>query len=244
MITLKRIANIALNILLYLFFTVCILVLVLTLLSKKDVDGAAELFGYQMRIVVSDSMDECEFTDVSGYEIGSIPLRSMIFVKTIPDDPAEADEFYRSLKKGDVLTFRYLYNKQVTITHRISQPVSETEGGYVILLSGDNTTSETGALTQTIDTSVANNPNYVIGKVVGQSYLFGAIMSFLTQPAGIILLIILPCAIIILLEILKIVKALTSDKRKQAEEEKAKKDAELEELRARLAELEGKNNNP
>lgn len=233
----KKIGNIALNVLLYIFLAICILSVFVTLLSKRDSDGAAEIFGYQMRVVTSDSMSESEFTDVSAYKIKDIPIRSMVFVKVMPDDPAKADEFYRSLAVGDVLTFRYVYTTQVTITHRITG-IEEVEGGFKITLAGDNKSSEDGQLVQTIDTSIPNNTNYVIGKVTGQAYLLGLLMSFLMQPVGIILLIIVPCFIIILLEVLKIAKVLGADKKKREQEEKAKKDNELEELRRKLAELE------
>ena len=234
----RKIGKITLDILLYIFLAICIFAVFVTVLSKRDSDGAAEVFGYQMRVVTSDSMSESEFTDVSAYKIKDIPIRSMVFVKVMPDDPAEADEFYRSLEVGDVLTFRYVYTTQVTITHRITAITEKETGGFVIELAGDNKSSEDGQLTQVIDTSVPNNMNYVIGKVTGQAKLFGAVMSFLMQPAGIILLIILPCAIIILIEILKIVKLLTADKKKREQEEKDKKESELEELRRRLAEME------
>lgn len=238
----KKIGKIALDVLLYIFLAICIFSVFVTVLSKRDSDGAAEVFGYQMRVVTSDSMSECEHTDVSAYKIKDIPIRSMVFVKVMPDDPAEADEFYRSLEVGDVLTFRYVYTTQVTITHRITSITEKETGGFIIELAGDNKNSEDGQLTQVIDTSIPNNTNYVIGKVTGQAKLFGFVMSFLMQPVGIVLVIIVPCAIIILLEVLKIVKTLTADKKKREQEEKDQKEKELEELRRRLAELEkGKN---
>lgn len=234
----KKIGKIALDVLLYIFLAICIFAVIVTVISKRDSDGAAEVFGYQMRVVTSDSMSESEFTDVSAYKIKDIPIRSMVFVKVMPDDPAEADEFYRSLKVGDVLTFRYVYTTQVTITHRITSITEKDTGGFIIELAGDNKNSEDGQLTQVIDTSIPNNTNYVIGKVTGQAYLLGLLMSFLMQPVGIILLIIVPCFIIILLEVLKIVKVLGADKKKREQEEKQNKDNELEELRRKLAELE------
>lgn len=234
----KKIGKIAFDVLLYIFLAICIFAVFITVLSKRDADGAAEIFGYQMRVVTSDSMAKSEFTDVSAYEIKDIPVRSMVFVKVMPEDPAEADEFYRSLKAGDVLTFRYRYTTQVTITHRITSITEKETGGFIIELAGDNKNAENGQLVQVIDTSVPYNTDYVIGKVTGQSYLFGLIMSFLMQPAGIIILIIAPCLIIILLEVLKITKVLGADKKKREQEESKKKDDELEELRQRLAELE------
>ena len=234
----KKIGKIALDVLLYIFLAICIFAVIVTVISKRDSDGAAEVFGYQMRVVTSDSMSESEFTDVSAYKIKDIPIRSMVFVKVMPDDPAEADEFYRSLEVGDVLTFRYVYTTQVTITHRITSIIEKETGGFVIELAGDNKNSEDGQLVQVIDTSIPNNTNYVIGKVTGQAYLLGLLMSFLMQPVGMILLIIVPCFIIILLEVLKIAKVLGADKKKREQEEKAQKESELEELRRKLAELE------
>lgn len=235
---LKKIGNIALNVLLYIFLAICIFSVFVTLLSKRDSDGAAEIFGYQMRIVTSDSMSESEFTDVSDYKIKDIPLRSMVFVKVMPDNPVKADKWYRNLKVGDVLTFRYVYTTQVTITHRITSIKEKETGGFIIELAGDNKNSEDGQLVQIIDTSIPNNTNYVIGKVTGQAKIFGALMSFLMQPVGMILIIILPCFIIILLEIIKIAKVLSADKKKREQEEKEKKENELEELRRKVAELE------
>ena len=235
----KKIGKIALDVLVYIFLAICIFSVFITVFSKRDNDGAAEIFGYQMRVVTSSSMEKCELTDVSKFEIKDIPVRSMIFVKVVPDDPAEADKFYSSLKVGDVLTFRYvIQGRQETITHRITAITEKETGGFIIKLAGDNKNSEQGQLKQIIDTSISGNTDYVIGKVMGQFYPLGLVMSFLMQPVGIILLIILPCAIIILMEVLKIIKVFAAEKKAQEEEEKTQKDNELEELRRRLAELE------
>lgn len=235
----KKIVNIVLNVLLYLFLAVCIFAVLVTLFSKQDTDGAKDIFGYELRIVTSDSMAPCELTDVSGYDIGSIPVRSLIIVKTMPTDPAEAEEWYRGLEAGDVLTFRYVYTTQVTITHRIATDVEETEGGFIIKLEGDNKNSEDSQLYQTIDTSIPNNMNYVIGEVVAKSYVLGLIISLLMTPLGIVLAVILPCFVIIGLEVWKIAKTLLEEKKQAEKAEAEKKDKEIEDLRRRLAELEG-----
>ena len=208
-----KIGRILCDIIIFIFLVVCIFSVLVTVLSRKNSDGAAEVFGYQMRVVTSDSMAECEHTDVSAYKIKDIPVRSMVFVKMMPQTPAEADAFYRSLQVGDVLTFRYVYTTQITITHRITSITEKDTGGFIIELTGDNKNSEDAHLTQVIDTSIPNNTNYVIGEVVGHSYLLGFVMSFLKQPAGIVLFIIVPCFIIIMLEVLKIAKVLEEDKK-------------------------------
>ena len=229
------------NVLLYLFLALCLCSLILTIFSNKSTDDASEIFGYQMRIVTSNSMGKCDATDVSDYDIGSIPVRSMIFVKTMPEDPVKADAWYRSLKKGDVLTFRYVYKTQVTITHRIVDITEKETGGFIIELAGDNKNSDSTTLTQTIDTSIPNNTNYVIGKVTGQSYLFGVVMSFLKSTAGMVFAIIIPCVLIIFLEVLKIVGVLTAGKRERDKAEIEEKKKEIEELRRQLDELSREN---
>lgn len=235
---LKKIGGVVANVLLYTFLALCVFAVIITAFSKKDADGAANLFGYQMRVVTSDSMAQCDLTDVSGYEIKSIPLNSMIFVELVPEDKEAADKWYSELKVGDVLTFRYVYTNQVTITHRISYIGEKSTGGYVIELVGDNKSSETGLLTQVIDTSNTNSPNYVIGKVRTQAYFPGLLVSLLKKPVGMILIVMLPCFIIILLEVLKIVGIYNAEKRKREQEKTEKQDDELRELRRRLAELE------
>lgn len=236
---LKKIGNVILNILLYVFLALAIFTLAVTIFSSKTSDGTVELFGYQMRVVLSDSMAKSELTDVSAYEIKSIPVRSMIFVQTVPQDEAEADEWYRSLKVGDVLNFRYFYTAQVTVAHRIVSISEKQSGGFIIELSGDNKTSESELLAQTIDTSLENSPNYVIGKVTGQSFLLGFVISLLKSPLGLIFIVIVPCFIIVLLEVIKIAGVFSAEKRQKEREEAARRDSELEELRRKIAELEG-----
>ena len=65
----------------FIFLALCIAAVILTVFSKKDSDGASEIFGYQMRLVVTDSMGASEHTDVSNYKIKSIPVNSMVFIK-------------------------------------------------------------------------------------------------------------------------------------------------------------------
>jgi hypothetical protein len=236
----KRGLEIAANVLLYIVLAVALFSVIMAIVSKKDPDGAATVFGYQMRIVTSDSMGPCEYTDVSDFQIKSIPVSSLVFVQVMPEDKAAADDWYRSLRVGDVLTFRFVYTTQVTITHRIIA-IEENADGFKIQLAGDNKSSEYGQLIQEIDTSVPNNTDYVIGKVTGQSYLLGVIMSFLMSKLGMILIIIAPCALIILFEFLKIAKVLNGDKKAREQSERDEQEKELIELRRKLAELEQTN---
>ncbi|MBQ8716769.1 MAG: hypothetical protein IJY43_02845 [Clostridia bacterium] len=239
---LKKAGKITVDVITYLFIVLCVLAVVLVITSKRDPDGTSTIFGKQMRYVQSPSMEKCDATDVSAFEIKDIPMRSMVFIETVPDDPAKAAEWYASLKVGDVLTFKYVYVRQETITHRITAIEPKETGGYIISLEGDNKGSDDGVLTQKIDTSIENSPNYIIGKVTGQNYPLGLLINALKSPAGIVCIIILPALAIIVLEVIKIVNVFGAERKKKDEEVKAQQQSELEELRARLAQLEAKNN--
>lgn len=197
-----------------------------------------ELFGYEMRLVVSPSMEKCDETDVSGYEIKDIPVNSLVFIETVPEDEEESRDWYAALKVGDVLTFRYVYTTQETITHRIVEIEANENGGYTIVLEGDNKNSETGALQQVIDTSQTDSPNYVIGKVTGKSVALGYLITAVQSPWGLIFIVIIPCLIIIVIEIIRIAGVLSQKKKEAAKAEQQKKDEEIEELKRRLAAVE------
>lgn len=237
----RKIIGIIFNVLLYVFFAICLFSLVITVTAKRDSDGAVGLFGMQMRVVVSDSMAECPETDISGYEIGSIPLRSMVFIETVPQDETEAKKWYASLKVGDVLTFRYVYVTQETITHRITAITPKEGGGYIIELTGDNKASDADTLTQTVDTSLPDSPNYIVGRVTGQSYLLGLFVTMLKSPIGIICIIIIPCLIIAILEVIRLVSILGADKKEREMNEKQQRDAEFEEMKRQLELLQQQN---
>ncbi len=221
----------------YLFFLLCAFGLVLSITAKKDSDDAASLFGRQMRVVVSDSMAKCAQTDVSDYKIKDIPVKSLIFIELVPEEEEKAEAWYGKLKKGDVLTFRYVYVKQETITHRLTEDPVPTEGGYILYLAGDNVASDSQTLTQTIDTSKKDSPNYVLGKVTGQSYPLGLFLTALQAPVGMICMVILPCLIIMGFEIYRLVSALTERKRQAAKEREEERERELESLKRELEEL-------
>lgn len=234
----KKILRTIGDLLLFLVILLALAVLMLSILSKKDADGAATVFGYQMRFVRSESMAACPETDVSAYRIGSIPVKSCVIVETIPEEGDEREEWLASLRVGDVLTFRYVYTSQETITHRIIAIKEKATGGYLISLAGDNKSSESGLMTQTIDTSLEDSPNYIIGRVIGQSYALGLAVYALKSPIGIVCLILVPCLIIIILEILRIVNVLGAEKKKALLEESERRDNEIEELKRKLAMLE------
>lgn len=233
--------NLILNILMYVFLGCSLILLVVTISLKKNTNEAITLFGYQTRLVVSESMEKCESTydSISKYKIKDIPLGSLLLIKTVPK---EKEEFYKDIKIGDVLTFKYIIGtKQETITHRVVN--IDKSDNLIIELRGDNETSnhQTNITSQFVNVYEENSPNFIIGKVVGKSYLLGILLYSLKQPIGMALIIIVPSIIIMIVEITKIINYIYSQKKKKTEDELFNHKKELEELKQKLKSLENKN---
>lgn len=245
----RKALNIAVEVVLYAFLALCIAALIMAAVSKKNNDGAMNIFGTEMRIVVSESMAKSENSaDVSQYAIKDLPLRTMVFIQTVPEDETEAEKWYSELKKGDVLTFQFRTGASAkTVTHRIID-ITKSGSGYVIQLQGDNRGENGDPSIQTVYTSPSDffTPNddeyyhYVIGKVTGKSVVLGNIVYAVRQPVGAALIIIVPCVIIIIWQIIRIFGAVNDDRKKKALETQNQQARELDELRQKLAALESR----
>lgn len=170
------------SILVSILAVICTAMIIITVISPKGVDGASQIFGYELSIVESNSMEACDQTDITGYEIGSLKKNTMIALTLVPEREDEAFDWYSNIEKGDVLTVRYTYDRQVTITHRVTSITQKEDGsGFIIELQGDNINSDASQLTQVIDTSETESRNYVIGKVIWKSYPIGFVVSGLQR---------------------------------------------------------------
>lgn len=233
----KKVANIVLDVVVVAVLLLAFFTIVVTVNAKKSQDkDASSIFGYQLRFVQSGSMEKCAYTDVSKYKVKSIKVKSCVFIKTAPTDVEKIKEWYKTLKVGDVLTFQY---KGEIITHRIVKiEEKETGNGYIITLKGDYKSSKDNEpAEQVIDTEVDTpaTVNYIIGKVTGQSYLLGLCVYVLKKPVGIVCVVIVPCLLMIVIQIFRIVNVLGEDKKNKRKEEQANKDDEIEELKRQLA---------
>lgn len=241
----KKAISIIGNVFLYLFIAICVLMVISTIITKKKGEDAVTVLGYQMRVVMSPSMEESDKTDVSEFKIKSIDVKSMVFIKTVPKNEQKKEEFYKSITEGDVLTFQYSEyagdpDKEVVVTHRVIEK-TQIEGGYIIKLAGDNYDGE--RIIEQIDTT-KNGPDYVIGRVTGQSKVFGWLAYSLKQWYGLVFIIILPCLIMIVYQVISLSGYYSNEKNKKSlEEQKRQKETidsqkeELEELKAQLAQL-------
>ncbi len=247
----KKVANIVLDVVVVAVLLLALFTMIVTVNAKKSKDGTATIFGYQLRFVQSGSMEKCAYTDVSKYKVKSIKVKSCVFIKTAPTSEKEINEWYKTLKVGDVLTFQYNRESAANkdnydgdskiITHRVIKiEKKETGNGYIITLKGDYKSSKDNEpAEQVIDTEVDTpaTTTYIIGKVTGQSYLLGLCVYVLKLRVGIICFIIIPCLVIIVFQILRITNVLGADKKNKRKEEQANKDDEIEELKRQLAAL-------
>ncbi len=258
--------SIALDVLMYLFLAAAVFIVVMVISSSKYSDGAINMFGYEMRIIASSSMEKSSHSvNVDKYDIKDLKVKSMVFIERKPEKESEQNAWYGKLKVGDVLTFAYYEGlSQNVITHRIVSIDKTRSGGYKISLQGDNRTVDkdgnvVDVKTQTIYTSPDDYTSdrdrfgYIIGKVVGNSTFIGYVVYAVRQPVGMILIVIVPCTIIIIWQIVRVILVFSEDKKnkqkvalesaeQQAERECAEREKqarELDELRRRVAELEG-----
>ena len=156
---------------------IAIALIAIVAISPRTEDGASTILGYEARIVETDSMADNGSVDTSGFEIGSFDKDTLVVIERIPDGTSPVSKWYGDIEVGDVLTVRYTYNEQITITHRVTEIKAKEDGsGYVIKLMGDNGASDASRLTQTIDTSVTDGRHYVMGKVVWTNDTIGSII--------------------------------------------------------------------
>lgn len=236
--------NIIIDIFIYMFLILCMLFLIICIHVKKDSDGAVTIFGYQTRIVVSESMEKCESTydEIKKYKIRNIPVKSLVLIKTVPNKTSKQSDFYSKIKIGDVLTFKYVVGtKQETITHRVIK-IYEDGNDSFIELRGDNVllTDNINTTSQIINIDDSNSPNFIIGKVIFKSYTLGAILFALKKPLGMFLIIIIPTLIIMIFEIVKVVNYIYIQKKTKTEKQIELQREELEKLKLKLIQLENK----
>ena len=105
----KQKINKVLNILVYCFVFVAAVFTLLTISMKSNNKDGVTIFGHQMMLVETGSMEKNDLVNVEDYEIKSIKQNSLIFVKVVDED--NPNEFYDDIEINDVLTFKYMIGK-------------------------------------------------------------------------------------------------------------------------------------
>ncbi len=248
----KKIINIILDVLFISFAAFAVVAIIFRSTTSNNKDGHS-INGYQLRTVETGSMAENNHIDpetYKSYSIHTLPVNSLIRIKEVKESSAE--KFYEDLKVGDVLTFVYYTSingrqGQYVYTHRLieKQPVT---GGYRLILMGDAETISGGVQTvYTNPLTAEQSLSYVIGKVVWANHPIGEVVSFLKSPNGILFLVVLPCSILCLYEIGKIIFYVYKDKKEkkaiaaaETQNQIDSSQAEIEDLKAQLAALKNK----
>ena len=141
--------------------------------------GSFDFSETEMRVVVSGSMDGEPREE---YDIRTIPVGSMVFIQKVPEGPY-ANDFYSSLRIGDVVTFNYknpATREIMVVTHRIID-ISNQGGDMRFTMAGDSILDDpTNSSKQVIYSSSGD----MIGKVTGVSEGLGDITVFISSAHG------------------------------------------------------------
>lgn len=201
------ILNIIGVILLVIFLPLIILNLILIIQGWINPNKVPMIFDTAPLIVVSDSMTIQK--DESGNIIsGAFNKNDLIFIKKV--DPT-------TLKEGDIIT--YVTKDGSIVTHRIFlKGTTEDKNASAFVMKGD------------YNNSIDQNPisyNQVVGIYRGRIAGLGGVASFLQSPIGIIVVLGLPLALILVIDLIK--------KRKEnqlANSKNAELETELAQLKA------------
>ena len=247
-----KIVNIILDVLFVAFAVFAITAIIFRSTTSNNKNGRS-INGTQLRTVETASMAENNHIDpetYKSYKIKTLPVNTLISIKEVTEK--NSDKFYSDLKVGDVVTFVYyttINNKkgQYVFTHRLTAK-DEVTDGYRLTLMGDAEKPSGGVqIVYTNPTTAEQSFSYVIGKVTWSNHPVGEVVSFVKSRNGILLLVVLPCSILFLYEIGKIIYLVSKDKKMKkqlAVEEKQNQldssQAEIEALKAQLAALQNK----
>ena len=169
--TTQTIANIVSTVVLVFSVVICVLVII----SMKSSTGVANIFGYSVLSVQSDSMEPLFYK------------HDLIVVKC-------TDSAHR-FKKGDVVSFISYdkYGTRFTNTHRIiNVDKGETRDRYTT--KGDNAPAEDNGRLYSVN---------IIGQYTGKRVSgLGQVVDFVNSPQGIMLCVVIPSSIIVIAQAL------------------------------------------
>lgn len=221
-INVKRILNIVINVIFYVFIALVLLFAISTI-GKKDQASIANLFGKGYLVVQSDSM--------AGDNKENFNKRELIIVKLLKDNEKA------NLKEEDIITF-YDVNLKRLNTHRIVGIVKNADGtvvGYVT--RGDNSPDLNGDGEPDVDMINVSLENVKAIYNGTHSKVWGGIIGFIANednPVGFILCIVLPAVLFLVYTVIMFIKSLMAINVHKAKDDK---EAIIAEYEAKLAAL-------
>lgn len=167
--------------------------ILLTILTFQMRDGTVTIFGYELRLVQTSSMEP------------SVHAGDIVFIRTADS----AHDFAAKLNEGDIITFLYAdgaYGPTV-VTHRI---VGISRDGEELVFTAHGDAAEEGEF-QTV------REDEIVGKVTYTSRVLGFIVRTLSTTTGTVFCIIVPASIVIVIELCCIISLCRQKKRKYHE---------------------------
>lgn len=193
----KKILKTLVNVFLVFVMVSAFVVTVLTLTSKKD--GIPNIFGYSPFSILTPSMEPT-------LKVGDIAICKII------DNNTE-------LSVNDIIAFRTtIQGNKVIVTHRINTITRLDDGTSVITTKGDNNdVSDANTITRDDVVAIYTNKKF---------RLLGYVLEFIRNKWVFLFLVILPLAVMFIMEFAGLVKDLVQNaeiKRKEEEEKEKKK---------------------
>ena len=221
----KKILGIVQKILVWIVVAIAVFMMIFTVISVTTFNrNDRSLFGYKAFVVRTDSMSKTDFD-----------AGDLIFVEEV--NPS-------ALKEGDIITFISQDSASFgeTITHKIRRKTMDAKGnpGFITY----------GTTTDTDDATIVTYP-YVLGKYTGHLANVGTFFNFMKTTQGYMICIFVPFMLLILYQGVRCIQLFRKYKQEQMAEMKAERQkisaereenarvlAELEALKAQLAEKE------
>ena len=219
----KKIKTI-ISVLLSVFVVLLLGVNILSLTTRGNNFGVPKIANTSFLHVYTDSMEP------------TLKVNTLIVVKDV--DPStlvaqEVDEQGNVIVEGDVITF-YRTSDNKVITHRLLGKTLNSDGTYTLECFGDNMYASScgpnGCYSKPHDYI---NSEYLIGKVVSDSYAAGVVYTFITQPVVSFLLIMIPGGYVVvsaLIEFIKQAKLLHTENQLEKERKEQGLETHEEEL--------------
>lgn len=191
--TLKKIGSIALDILIILIFLISVLLVVANITADKENGEQANVFGYVINSVQSDSMS-------GTFEKGALVIGKMVDDKTV-------------IEKDTIITFtQKVGSTYIQNTHRIVD-VQNVGGTNIYQTQGDN---RDRCPTPDEEWKTVHDVNAVYKFHIP---LLGGFIDFLKKPVGFIVCLVLPMLAFIAWQVYKLISLYLQSKKEQMLEE-------------------------
>ena len=170
----KKPTNVIFQIVCWLVMVVALTTSLLTVFSVvSSKNNGVTLFGYRVYVAQGDSMAKTHF------KAGDVVISRQVDINT--------------LQQGDVITFvsKSVYNYGQTVTHCIRKVTYDTNGQLAFETYGTTTGKSDSALA-----------TQVLGKYVGKIPKIGKVVIFLKTPTGFFSCILIPFAVLLILQLI------------------------------------------